>query len=290
MGRRLISEDLIFYIDKLNDTRSGINSEDEINPLVSIITPEWYNSDSRRILKNRDVNWDSLYRDDLKYFRTKLYKSSLENYDQAFEKSFDSWYQPYHYLPRTKWGIHIRHDSWMRTAYVFSHHCPSLLSKDFDSLKAGFLYLFTHMLFHYLTENAASVLEIIIKEPHIYKKYISNTYSKKFNRYSCIEEALANAYLFRKSEEFHINRKFLKDSLLSQGNGYRRFAEYLDSNFYRGIRCLISQMRYGSQTYGEPIEQILDISNPIDMVHGHRVPIWLHFKPKAQYSHVKAWF
>ena len=208
-----------------------------------------------------------------------------------FERSFCSWYQPYHYLPRQKWGVHLRYDSWMRVAAHFYHNCPSIMGRKLDSIKSAFLYLYVHELFHNSVENAASVMEILLGKPHIYTKYYSVVYSKVFNSSNCIEEALSNGYLFLWAEEYcHIDRDFLKNELLKQGPGYQDFIKYISSgsssNLSKGNRILLSQIRHGDlnpTTSYDPIEQLIDISNPIRYSSIYNVPIWLHRKPKPVY-------
>jgi hypothetical protein len=279
-----VSLDIINAIDILyTQSNESVNS---YNPVSELITPEWHYSDSTQILDNVQINWDTLGEFDL--LRTMT--DSLENatipdaiVGAEFERSFCSWYQPYHYLPRKKWGVHLRYDSWLRVAALFYHNCPSILGRKLDSLKSAFLYLFVHELFHNIVENAASVMEILLCKSHIYTKYYSEVYSEVFNSSNCIEEALSNGYLFLWAEECcHIDRDFLKDELLKQGPGYQNFLQYSGSNFSNGNRILLSQIRYGdlNPTTCDPIEQLVDISHPTQYLSIHKVPVWLHRKPK----------
>jgi hypothetical protein len=183
----------------------------------------------------------------------------------------------------------------MRVAAHFYHNCPSIMGRKLDSIKSAFLYLYVHELFHNSVENAASVMEILLGKPHIYTKYYSEVYSNVFNTSNCIEEALSNGYLFLWAEECcHIDRNFLKDELLlKQGPGYHDFIKYISSNgdgsssnLSKGNRILLSQIRYGDlnpTTNYDPIEQLIDISNPIQYSSIYNVPIWLHRKPKPVY-------
>jgi hypothetical protein len=282
-----VSLDIINAIDILY-TQSN-ESLDSYNPVSELITPEWHYSDSSQILDNVQINWDNLGEFEL----IKTMTDTLENatipdgiVGAEFERSFCSWYQPYHYLPRQKWGVHLRYDSWLRVAALFYHNCPSILGRKLDSLKSAFLYLYVHELFHNIVENAASVMEILLCKSHIYTKYYSEVYLEVFNSSNCIEEALSNGYLFLWSEECcHIDRDFLKDELLKQGPGYHNFLQYSGSNFSKGNRILLSQIRYGdlNPTTYDPIEQLLDISDPTLYLSIHKVPIWLHRKPKPVY-------
>jgi hypothetical protein len=259
------------------------------NPVSELITPEWHYSDSSQILDNVQINWDNLGEFEL----IKTMTDTLENatisdaiVGAEFERSFCSWYQPYHYLPRQKWGVHLRYDSWMRVAALFYYSCPSAVGRKLDSIKSAFLYLYAHELFHNIVENAASVMEIVLSgKSHIYRKYYSDVYSEVFNSSNCIEEALSNGYLFLWAEECHINRDFLKGELLKQGPGYGDFVQYEGANFSKGNRILLSQIRHGNLkpiTY-DPVEQLIDIQNPIRYSSIYNIQIWLHRKARPVY-------
>jgi hypothetical protein len=282
-----ISQDIIDAIDTLyaHNSKSLMHSS---NPVSELITPEWHYSESFQILGDIPINWDNLG-------EFELLKTMVDNLEKTeipdaivgaeFERSFCSWYQPYHYVPRQKWGVHLRYHSWMRVASLFYRNCPSMMGKKLDSIKSAFLYLYAHELFHNIVENAASVMEILLGQPQIYTKYYSDVYSDVFNSSNCIEEALSNGYLFLWAGECHINRGFLKDQLLKQGPGYSDFAQYEGTNFSKGNRILLSQIRHGnlkSLTY-DPVEQLIDIRNPIQYSSVYNIPIWLHRKAKPVY-------
>ena len=126
-------------------------------------------------------------------------------------------------------------------------------------------------------------MEILLGKPYIYTKYYSDVYSNMFNSSNCIEEALSNGYLFLWAEEYcHIDRDFLKDQLLRQGPGYHDFIQYSGgdgfSDLSKGNRILLSQIRHGdlsptTTTNYDPIEQLVDISNPIQYSSIYNVPI-----------------
>jgi hypothetical protein len=280
-----VSLDIINAVDLLYTPDN--QKMDSHNPVSELITPEWHYSDSFQILDNIQISWDNLGEFGLiKAMTDSLEKAKIPGDTIAgteFERSICSWYQPYHYLPRQKWGVHLRYDSWMRVAALFYHSCPSTVARKLDSIKSAFLYLYAHELFHNIVENAASVMEIVLSDKsHIYRKYYSNVYSEVFNSSNCIEEALSNGYLFLWAKECHMDRDFLKGQLLKQGPGYHNFIQYIDSNFSKGNRILLSQIRHGdlNPTTYHPIEQLLDISDPVRYSSIYNVPIWLHRKPK----------
>lgn len=294
MANRLVSDDIINAIDKLQErhlkkyNRDSEESEKNRYPIARVIRPEWHYSEITREFENIDVNWDNLEKFEL----TRNMAKSLDDVNieisvgSEFEKSSSVWYQPYHYFPRTTWGIHIRYDSWLRIAAKLYRNCHYLIFRDIDSVKAGFLYLFYHAIFHYVIENASSIIEIVSDNPNTYTNYQFNIYARLFNSSDCLEETLANSYLFQKAEHCHIDKQYLKEDLSTQGKGYAQFVNYLGSNFLNGSRRLISQIQTGmpNPSSDEPLEQLMDIYNPMDYAHGHRIPIWLRRKAKPVYG------
>jgi hypothetical protein len=126
-------------------------------------------------------------------------------------------------------------------------------------------------------------MEILSGKPNIYTRYSWKIYAEVFNSSECLEESLANKYLFGSANTCNIDKDYLKQELLKQGHGYRDFVAYLDERKFRnGIRRLISQIQNGilNPSSDEPLEQIMDISNPIDYYYDHRVPIWVHQRAK----------
>lgn len=286
MNQRSFLEDIIRAVDRLKSPRDVPNNvEDFENPLAGVITPEWHYSDSIRIFDDINLDWDSLERSDLiNKTAADLTKVSLDSIRrEEFERTFCSWYQPYHYTPREKWGIHIRYDSCKRVAANFRQSCPSMEESNIGSAKSAFLYLIIHHIFHHISENAASLMEIITGKLDIYRTYFPNVYIKSFNSSKCLEESLANRFLTLWADECHIDRTCLKRELLMQGDGYRDFINYINSDFLEGKRRLISQMKYGdlNPSYDEPLDMLLDTSDLTSYTQRHGIPIWLHHRPKS---------
>lgn len=280
----MVWPDIISEISRLQLNSGKVTGDyDQTNPIVKIITPEWYYSDCLAIFSDIDIVWDNLERIDLiQNIADSLKDTRMNNGNYGFEASFCSWYQPYHYTPRIKWGVHIRYSSWLGIAALFNQDCPKLVSNPIASVKAAFFYLFMHSLFHYLTECAASTLEIILQDPSIYTNYQSSIYEPVFNSHDCLEETLANSYLLARSDVCHIERAYLEDMLLKQGPGYNDFLKYVESKFNTGARRLISQIHSGelNPLLDVPIEQIMNISSSLDYPHNHNIPIWLHKRAK----------
>jgi hypothetical protein len=286
----MITDDIIKYLDKIYhiDISRPDYEYDLHDPIVGIVTPEWYYSDSYKIFNNQTINYKEIEKSDrINRIVKEINKpGSIPNTKGEFELDFYCWYQSYHFLPRTKWGIHITHHGWLNMASKLYGECPSLISKPLESAKSAFLYLYYHTLFHYIIENAASILEIILNQKDIYKKYFYDIYSQEFNSSKCIEESLANRYLIEKSDECNISKEYLMKILSNQANGYKQFINFLDNEFFKGNRILINRIKnsnsgdnYFNTLKMFPLEQLIDIFNPLSLNSNHQIPIWLHDKP-----------
>jgi hypothetical protein len=286
----MITDDIIKLIDKIYniDTSKPYYEYDLKDPIAGIVTPEWYYSDSYKIFSNQTINWEEIEKSDLtkKLVKRIINVDIMSKITGEFEVDFFCWYQSYHFLPRTNWGIHITQKAWLNMASKLYTECPSLMSKPLESVKAAFLYLYYHSLYHYLIENAVSILEIILNQKDVYIKYFSNVYSQEFNSAKCIEESLANRYLLKRWSEHSLNKEFLIQILSNQGEGYKQFIKYLGKEFFNGNRLLINRILQAKIDHYDqnqinllPLEQLIDIFNPITPDTNHNIPIWLHEKP-----------
>ena len=88
-----------------------------------------------------------------------------------------------------------------------------------EQRRAAFLYLFTHELFHYIVDNACSVMEIVTKDPHIYKKYSKNVYAKVSITLSNALRKLLRIDIYRKMRSIHIHENYLFHALKNQSGG-----------------------------------------------------------------------
>jgi hypothetical protein len=287
----LYSDSLIKALDALYESRgttrrNGRHTYDRhYNPTVEIITHEWFHSDSCQILDTISMSWEQL--DKSKLIHDLVNDLNCKDYrhiGKSFEKDFCCWYQSYHYLPRKKWGVHLRYDSILAIASDLSRKKKkaSNLQTQSDIVKHAILYLCIHCFFHYLLENAVGLMELISDTPSLYANYISNVYVNVFNTADCLEEALANRYMLDYANECRIDRKYLQRKLSLQSDGYRNFMDYYGKNFQYGKRRLLSQIKNCTLNppFDSPIEQILDqrFSNTNDMI-DYGVPIWLHYAP-----------
>jgi hypothetical protein len=179
-----------------------------------------------------------------------------------------AWYSSFHCHPKGQWGIFVldggiyyladkvfepmlKHPSdrgILRQTTLINNSQSVSLSSKFSSLNYSFRLLFFHEYFHFLTDVAASVLEIGTKSvPRpLYLDYMKQVYMKSRSKSEPLEEALANAFAFdrvtshrslamsaRQSSGSHL-WVFMK----KQPNGYCAFDSYIRPFFIDGVRDL----------------------------------------------------
>lgn len=191
-----------------------------------------------------------------------------------------AWYRSFHYRPLDYWGIHFNQDCWIRIADRFFRHAQ--YGSWGESLKGAFMYLFLHEFFHYITDLAASTIEILSGNPYVYDEYSRNVYTASFPSVDCIEEALANRYLYGRAESVRLHKDYLYASLEAQPPCYQLFNQYLGANFWKGRRLLTNQIKEGMirPSYENPLENVIELLQPWHYSHGYQVPLWLHIPPR----------
>ncbi|MGD1837538.1 MAG: hypothetical protein ACPKPY_05715 [Nitrososphaeraceae archaeon] len=209
------------------------------NPLRQIITPEWLYSESFQILKSIDIEWTNLTDLENIFVGSNFnINSDFIRYSNGFENKFSTWYQPYHFSPRSKWGIHIRYGNVLGITEMLKLECPNLKNKSIDALRSAFLYLYTHSSFHFLIENLISEYEIMTNKHNIYNKYYESNHLNYFKSNNCIEELLATLYLFKNYESCKIDKKCLYKILKNQDSTYQNF-EKLDHKIIKSLSKLL---------------------------------------------------
>ena len=252
------------------------------NPIIGLITPEWHLSDSFKIPFNE---FDDIFKNH--YFRKKISESNdylQEEEDDVFEMTFSSWYIPFHYKPRDKWGIHLRLDKVIEMIKKFNN--PNYLFESKEQIvQASTLYFILHEIFHYIVEYNATLFEIIKRNPFLYKEYLVSIYEPKFLTDDCIEESIANAYLYSQWKLLKFPDNILFELLSNQPKSYKNFVNYIGNDFNHGIDKLIAQFSNPniSQTVNESSKNTIIIidSNNIKF---HEIPLWIHLYSKPLYK------
>ena len=178
-----------------------------------------------------------------------------------------AWYQPVHFHGHD-WGIYIREDAIIRQR----NHIAACLPNHFKRLphplkrrlyracyRASFAIYLLHEQYHHKTESLGVRLHII--ENHSsYLPYFSKVYLGLKGTDDHLEEALANAYIFRRIDKspyadwfgpavLQATLDYLRISIPLHPPGYRRALDYeTQAKFNHGENRLQCQIHEGSAT------------------------------------------
>jgi len=218
-----------------------------------------------------------------------------------------AFYQPFHFFDDKSWGIFIKMigiEYLVRRVFLprlSTRQCRiGITVNDVDEEKTApsappstdalrqvaFAFLFCHEYFHFLTEIAASALEVAIGStgPPYYYRYSRDVYSNpQKSPAEPLEEALANAYAYR---GFHALSPLtrlvpghkknvglaLQRFMKNQPGSYSSFWKFQGQAFVDGLSMLGMQICSGlpAQAVSPPLELMFDW--------GPR-PFWFHKVP-----------
>jgi mRNA-degrading endonuclease RelE of RelBE toxin-antitoxin system len=144
-----------------------------------------------------------------------------------------AWYRSFHYGPKD-WGIYFREDGLYFVAHRVLGAIPGM---DFPyRVQLAFRLLLRHEYFHFLTDLAATFLELE-QGQHVYL-----TYRREHQPWNDLEEALANAYAQRGKFPVGIRACF-QAFMKRQPSGYRDFERYrAPGNFIDAVQELGAQL------------------------------------------------
>lgn len=186
-----------------------------------------------------------------------------------------AWYQPIHYYG-WDWGIYIRQDCLkhqaLQIASEFRRRNPEIITKWephflakmlYQSfLKASFFCFFLHEYYHHKVESFGFRL-LVTTRVMKYLNYKAGIYRPNWGTDYCLEEAMANADVYKRlSEETYkgrlgksvaeATRAYLKESYKTASPGYRKAINYLGNSRDSGERLLQSQIFDASLTPHKP--------------------------------------
>lgn len=176
-----------------------------------------------------------------------------------------AWYRSFHWHPPNRWGIYILD----KGVYYIAQNVFGKIGQvspygrrynTIDLLQQSFRLLFLHEFFHYITDIAASTLEMGNPSARAYYvQYVRNVYIRPKSRNEPIEEALANAFAFNRFQGGTVRRQ-LRLFMRSQPAGYSAFEQYTRKiNFTYGRRELGTCIRDGAHVRGvPPLETLFD--------------------------------
>jgi hypothetical protein len=308
MPKRNTTEDLILAWEALNKQKGAQTATNAAHPQAPLNFNK--NNYTTQKLDIREISWDSIgidlfddskwpeqincnELDDKNSSENKTDKDALNKCKDAIEEYFNNqpkytdedsvfekcaWYQSYHY-GTSDWGMHFLEDCWLNIAKELS--VISGTSKN-DAIKSAFLMVFCHELFHHLTDNCATSMELIKQDPKLYIDYSSKVYKTDFKKTpdGALEEALANRFVYGRYEYCKINKHLLFGYLKRQPVGYNRFDDFKDQNFWKGRRELLNQILEvkSPAAYSLPLEQIYDHLDQSSYLGGNKMPIYIHYK------------
>ena len=271
MKKLSLSEPLNFLAKR--DSNENSKSNSNFRKLIAgLITPEWFFSKSTKILINNHSSWNTFTSLD-KEILGKFNHIDIE-YKDYFEKSFSSWYQPYHLMPRDTWGIHVRRDSIKRISSRFFQSCNQYKNERDLSIKAGFLYIFFHHLYHHMIENMITFMEKRYNKPNLYRTYYNEKYARCLHSSFCLEEILSIEYIFERFKE--VNLECLKNELASSSSydfdfKFNRVVAQRDL-----VPLILSNSKELLKSEIDEISRYTDIENYDE----YDLPVWIHGVPK----------
>ena len=217
-----------------------------------------------------------------------------------------AYYVPFHYETRKEpWGIHLID----KGIWTVVNALDPLRKDNFttnDLIVFGARILFWHEFFHFLTEIAASTIEITSNFRRInYHEYREKIYSGNcdWNRFrfngsnklsrkgNVLEEALANSYCYTQGKKEKGIAACLQEFMYKQPPGYSNYDLFprTRKRFHLGCSTLGSLLSDTKNTKnGSPYESLFDIYR--NQVKTTDVPVWLARSPKnelGEYSSVQ---
>lgn len=179
-----------------------------------------------------------------------------------------AWYQPVHFYG-FDWGIYIRESCIQQMALHVAAFLPywargsvptAVLQRIAKAcIRAGFAIFYLHEAFHHKTE-CFGIRNHVVRQISVYLPYFKNVYSSLKGTDDLLEEALANADMWRRlgtkpykqwlgPTVFKAARKFLSASFPMEPKGYRQAVKYLDAGaFNAGENLLQGQIHEASPT------------------------------------------
>jgi hypothetical protein len=192
-----------------------------------------------------------------------------------------AWYISFHWR-QPLWGIHILEPCWSAVAERFwRHQPPNVYRRPIDAVRAAFFYLFNHELYHYCSDVGASLIEITKGRADVYIPHHHKIYLKTYGTSDCLDEALANRYVYGRDKTMRVSKSYLKAILLAQPGGYRDFLPFVGNDFWIGRRTQMNQF-LSLQLHPRPelpIENMIELVGQDAYSEGHRVPIYLRIPP-----------
>lgn len=186
------------------------------------------------------------------------------NEEEGFEAC--AWYTSYHYGPG--WGIRIDESCFYGIASDIHFQLNFEMKR---SVRVAYEFLEEHEMFHHQVDAFTTMMEIN-EDKEYYQPYMDNVYEPVHFTNDCIEEALANRYVYKKRSGDI--RGYLEDVFKAQPPGYSNFKDYLSRrNWKSGRDKLAGQIRSGQVNPARPFPPLHDLFPSVSSLPGK----FLHF-------------
>ena len=161
-----------------------------------------------------------------------------------------AFYLPFHYYYPELWGIYLIVEGIEILATFLRKHSNWNLTAQ-KAVVVARLFLYYHEAFHHNVESFATRLEVTHRQP-LYRFGFQHLYNETLGTDGCLEEALANAYAYRKVYSALDSNNRRKRAVLSglrayiegQPPGYKRALKFIDDDPFREARDAFAEDNY----------------------------------------------
>jgi predicted RNA binding protein YcfA (HicA-like mRNA interferase family) len=168
-----------------------------------------------------------------------------------------AFYLPFHYYHPDHWGIYIIVEGLEDLSQFLLRHAKGRLHGHEATVGAR-LFLYHHEAFHHKVESMATRLEVTHRRP-LYRRGFQELYDRTLKTDQCLEEALANAYAYRKVEQSFRDKGWdtrhmlngLKAFIEGQPPGYNQALEFVDTDEF-----VCARDEFAEECHRESIEII----------------------------------
>jgi predicted RNA binding protein YcfA (HicA-like mRNA interferase family) len=155
-----------------------------------------------------------------------------------------AFYLPFHYFYPDLWGVFIVTER-LRGLWRGLQMISDYELSDAEAYRAARFFLYYHEAFHHNVESFATRLEVTHRQA-VYRTGVQQVFEDTFGTDDCLEEALANAYAFRRtikkfSKKTEVVSSVLRAYIEGQPEGYRRGVDYIEDEAYHAARRKLSE-------------------------------------------------
>lgn len=203
-------------------------------------------------------------------------KLSLREYENYFNMrrcencDMIGTYRPYHFN-QGDFGLYIYAE--MFGMYLLSILCQTTLNlREAHTLALD--SVLTHGSFHYLVERYSILVKEDIEKEDLYSAYKKKVYSQTWGTKECIEETLANAFVFKAYPRWEKGQHdYIKSFFARQRAGYSEAQDLSSVAYYQLLNDLEIMIRnQGKGRDNPPLKEFIDRNTPFRFI---GLPVYL---------------